>query len=276
MNAEEILLMKMADFVFVDKRPFCFKDFLRFEHEGQEYKYAKGTIRNKFSELQRKGDIEFSYRSGPAFYTLPGITFGKPMTVNHMEEEGHLSPKQSTFLQTLQSIPMDKPAIHDIRLSFTFKHLWSILSVSESPLIKSKDLESNFDITLQPVDLENHIIKTTVHRTDTVSVIVGCSVSPIPIDLFGLARLTSIIARVEERLQLLVNEYYTISLQTGRQYLSLTLNSKIPDHMNWMVKMWHFGQDALISYTGEKFDMSWEDGLHVLHHIYSKNFKKKQ
>ena len=174
---------------------------------------------------------------------------------------------------------MDKHAIHDIRLIFTFKHLWSILSVSESSMIKSKDLESNFDITLQDIEIANQKIKTTVHKTDTdtVSVIVGCSVSPIPINLLGLSRLTGDLARVEERLQLLVNEYNATRLQSGRQqYLSLTLNSKIPDHMNWTVKMWHFGQDVLTSYSGEKFDMTWEDSLNVLHHIYSKDFKKKQ
>jgi hypothetical protein len=136
-------------------------------------------------------------------------------------------------------------------------------------------LESNFDITLQPVEIANQVIKTTVHKTDTVSVIVGCSVTPILIDLFGLARLTSSIARVEERLQLLVNEYSTVSILSGRQqYLSLILNSKIPDHMTWTVKMWHFGQDALTSYSGDKFDMAWEDSLNVLHYIYSKDFKK--
>ncbi len=26
--------------------------------------------------------------------------------------------------------------------------------------------------------------------------------------------------------------------------------------MSWTVKMWHFGQDALTSYSGEKFDMN--------------------
>ena len=88
---------------------------------------------------------------------------------------------------------MDKPAIHDIRLIFTFKHLWSILSTSTSPLIKSKDLESNYDITLQPIEIDDQIIKTTVHKTDTVSVIVGCSLSPIPIDLLGVARLKQFI-----------------------------------------------------------------------------------
>ena len=53
-----------------------------------------------------------------------------------------------------------------------------------------------------------------------------------------------------------MDEYNTTSIQSGRQqYLSLKLNSKIPNHMSWIVKMWHFGQDALTSYSGEKFDM---------------------
>jgi len=95
---------------------------------------------------------------------------------------------------------MDKPAIHDIRLSFTYKHLSSILYASASPLIKNKDLENNKDITLQAIDLGDLQIKTTVHNTDTVSVIVGCSMNPIPIDMLGLARLTSSLARVEDRL----------------------------------------------------------------------------
>lgn len=138
MNAEEVLLNKMVDIVFVEKRPFCFIDFLSFEHEGQQFKFEHDTIRNIFSKLQRRGDIEYEYRSGPSFYTLPGIKFGKSMTVNHTEEgtslshDGsssfgssgtHLTQKQRTFLQYLREIPMDKPAIYDIRLSFTFNHL---------------------------------------------------------------------------------------------------------------------------------------------------------
>jgi len=48
-------------------------------------------------------------------FILPGVTFGKPITVNPGEEDYCLSPKQRTFLQTIKSIPMDKPAIQDIR-----------------------------------------------------------------------------------------------------------------------------------------------------------------
>ena len=174
---------------------------------------------------------------------------------------------------------MDKSAIHDIRLSFSLNHLWSIMATasSPSPLIKNIDARSNKYITLQKIGLEDHIIKTTVHKTSTVSVIVACTVNPIPIDMFGLVKLSSnCLAMVEDRLQLLVDEYNESSVQSGKQYLSLKLNSKIPNHMSWMVKMWHFGKDALTSYSGEKFDMSWEDSLNVFHHIYSKEYGKKE
>jgi len=205
MNAEEIILMKMTDIVFVDKRSFCYWDFLSFEYEGQPYKFKHGTIRNIFSKLQKNGDIEYEYKSGPTFYTLPGVKFGKPITVNHTEGihsssagRHHLTQKQRTFLQCLREIPMDKHAIHDIRLSFTFNHLWSILATSSpsSPLIKNIDSCSNKDITLYDIDLGDHIVKTTVHNTDTVSVIVACTLNPIPINMFGLVKLSSSLARV--------------------------------------------------------------------------------
>jgi len=139
-------------------------------------------------------------------------------------------------------------------------------AASSSSLIKNIDKHINKDITFHDIDLGDHIVKTTVHNTDTVSVIVACTLNPIPIDMFGLVKLSSSLARVEGRLQMMVNEYNTNSIQSGRQqqYLSLKLNSKIPNHMSWIVKMWHFGQDALLtSYSGEKFDMIWEDSLNV-------------
>ncbi len=47
---------------------------------------------------------------------------------------------------------------------------------SASPLIKNKNLNNNNkDITLQEIDLRDHVVKATVHKTDTDSVIVGCS-----------------------------------------------------------------------------------------------------
>ena len=39
--------------------------------------------------------------------------------------------------------------------------------------------------------------------------------------------------------------------------------------------MWYFRRDEFTIYSGEKFDMSWEDRLNVFHHIYSKEYGNK-
>lgn len=77
-------------------------------------------------------------------------------------------------------------------------------------------------------------MKTTVHNTNTVYVIVACTFNSIPIDMLGLVKLSSSLARAEDRLQILVSKYNATSIQSGKQqYLSLKLNSKIPKHMSW-------------------------------------------
>ena len=38
----------------------------------------------------------------------------------------------------------------------------------------------------------------------------------------------------------------------------------------WIVTMWHFGADALIEYSGEKFSVTWETAENVLVRAYSK------
>jgi hypothetical protein len=40
--------------------------------------------------------------------------------------------------------------------------------------------------------------------------------------------------------------------------------------------MWHFGADALIEYTGEKFSCTWEVGNNALVRVYSKENGKRQ
>ena len=81
---------------------------------------------------------------------------------------------------------------------------------------------------------------------------------------------------MEDGLQFTVNKYNAACVQSGKQYLSLKLNSKIPNHMSWTVKMWHFGRDALTGYSGKQFEMTWEDSLNMFHHhIYSKQYGKK-
>ncbi|MFZ0327109.1 MAG: hypothetical protein WBP64_21165 [Nitrososphaeraceae archaeon] len=37
--------------------------------------------------------------------------------------------------------------------------------------------------------------------------------------------------------------------------------------------MWHFGYDSPNEYTGEKFEVAWEDGQNALFRIYTKDLK---
>ena len=271
----------MAVLVYIEKRPFSYRDFLLFEHEGKTQHYEHGTIRNIFSKLGKKHKIERIYQSTQAFYTLKGVDVGKPITLNHGED--HLNHKQNRFMKFLDELPMDVDSIHNIRLRFHVKGIWSILSstasasdtsaappppAAASRLVKSIDTLQNRDITLHDIDLKDHIIKTTVHRTDTVSVMVACSDNSIPLDIFGLAKLTSGLTRVEERLQRLMIDAYSSKVPSNN-------SANIPNHMSWIVTMWHFGRDSLTGYNGEMFEIPWKEGLELFR-IYSKKSKDRK
>ena len=165
---------------------------------------------------------------------------------------------------------MDKHALHDIRMRFKVNGIWSILSSKLELHPVSKD------ISLQTWSFNNLIIKTTVHKTDTVSVIVCCSYRPIAVDISGIIRLTEALTRVEERLSVLVNR-----CSSNIDRISVSLSSSlpvvvlIPQHTSWIVTMWHFGTDGLTEYTGERFSVTWEIGKHELIRVYSKDLKEK-
>lgn len=80
---DEALQEHMAFIVFHEKRPFSYKDFLKFEVNGEIYGMKHGTFRNKITKLRKKGEVERLYCSPQAFYTLKGHKFGRAMTPDH-------------------------------------------------------------------------------------------------------------------------------------------------------------------------------------------------
>jgi hypothetical protein len=258
-STEEILLEKMAYFAFIEKRTFSFKDFIFFEHNRKEYRFEHGTIRNIFSRLKEMGKIELVYNTGIAFYTLKGVDIGKSITPNHTEDS--LSYKQRSLMQFLCSLPTDKPAIHDIHLKFPVKRIWPILLSSPSNLIINKDEKSNKDITIEEIPHDSCKIKTFVHLPNTVSVIVACTNNPIPIDFDGVLKLSTGLARAEERLRTMIMELIGNKIDI------------VPSHMSWHITLWHFGQDSLAQYSGKNFEMEWQDSLGVFR-VYSKKTTK--
>ena len=102
----------------------------------------------------------------------------------------------------------------------------------------------------------------------------ACSQSQIPISLEGFARLTSGLTRLEERLNRVREEYIRLNLNNNKTSSSILPGSAIPSCMSWIVTMWRFGRDSLTEYSGERFHITWEEGLKVFR-IYSKGLKKK-
>jgi hypothetical protein len=247
----------MQRIVLIEKRPFSYLDFLDFEVDGKRYKMTHGTFRNKISTFIKNGLIQLEYYSVQAFYSLKGVHFAKPklaVTDNHTVVSPLSSVSSVSFIDNL---PADKHALHDIRFRFKVDNIWTVISINHPEL---KPNEVSKDISLDPLLTHDLTIKTTIHHTDTVSVIVACSLIPVAADLKGLVRLSNALTRIEERLLRYI--------ECVPPSLSL---SPIPEHDSWTVTMWHFGFDSPSEYTGEEFEVAWEDGEDELMRLYTKD-----
>jgi hypothetical protein len=152
-------------------------------------------------------------------------------------------------------------------LKFHLQDIWTIISSSPS---SSSSSSSNYkpdpkskDIALPLLNVNNLKIRITIHRTDTVTVIVACSNAPIVTDTAGIIRLSNALTRVEERLSRIVDECGK-SIPGGYESLP------IPEHSTWIVTMWHFGHDGSNEYTGEKYCSTWRNGQNALIRNYTK------
>lgn len=255
----------MAYIVFIENRPFSYADFLRFEVNGNEYSMTHGTFRNKISQMTKLGKVEVSYRSGSTFYSLSGFRFGKNklMTPNRMGDA--IVNSSDPIVRLIDSLPMQENSLHDIRLRFSVRDVWSIVSANSLYTIDpfSKDL------CLQPYTIGDLNIAVTLHKTDTVSIIIGCSYRPVAVNVSGIIRLSNALTRVEERLSRLVEECFRINMIEGRRSNGVILPA-IPEHLTWIVTMWHFSADSSKEYAGEKFLVTWQVAERALIRAYSK------
>lgn len=284
----DAMIIHIHHLVHEEQRPFSYLDLMEFEVEGREFKMTHGTFRNNVSSLMKEGLIEVSYKSSITFYTLRGVKFDKAsrivMTGNHTGvpfiSPASLSPSTTTsnpLYRLIRDLPLDKNSVHDIRLRFSSHGIYAIASSSISQNAQGCNCTMNTrskDILFPTWKISNVLIKATIHRTDTVSVMIGCSLNPISLDINGLIRLTKALSVVEERLSRLVegpqNVYDFTVICDNPSQIRHRLSGAIPPHSRWLVTMWHFGADALTEYSGEKFSVTWETAENVLIRAYSK------
>jgi len=203
----DIVMQRVKEIVSNEHRPVSLLDFLpSFEVQGKMYHMKYGTLRNIFSSLRRTRQIQIAFKTKQTFYTLPGITFGrsKMMTPYHrgVPSSSSSSGDNDSLYRLIQNLPIGRNALHDIHLRFNLEGIWSALSTTGSFKIDS----FSKDIRLPAWEIRGLSIKTTVHKSDTVSVIVGASFRPIAVDLNGIIRFSDALTSVEERLTNLIQE----------------------------------------------------------------------
>jgi hypothetical protein len=255
----------MKYIVSEEHRPFSYKDFLRFSVDGRDYKMAYGTFRNMIGKWIKDGKVELVYNSTIAFYTLKGYNFTKTITPNHTG----VSYSNNPLYHLLLEHPLDKISIHNIRLLFKVKDIWHILSTNS----QFKLNHFSKDITLGKwIINEDFFILVTIHRTDSATISIGCSSRPVALDLNGIIRFTSALAKIEERISgILLNV-----LKKDDYYNASSTFTILPSYDSWIVTMWHLNRDGLVEYTGEKFHIAWENAENIIIRAYSKQYKNKK
>jgi hypothetical protein len=157
----------------------------------------------------------------------------------------------------LQNQIFDKEAIHNIRLRLEVPNIY-LYSYSTLQWFDQDEINRDFRVAYQNID--NRWLQIRVHKSDTVTVIIGCTLNPIPLDNEGFTSLYKILGTAQGYLQGLTFDKNIVH---------------IPDCDDWIITMWHFNRDGLKEYTGDKFSITVEGARHTVHTIYSKQFCKK-
>lgn len=281
------MIIHIHHLVHDEQRPFSYLDFMKFEVDGYEFKMTHGTFRNIISRLVHEGLVEVSYKSSITFYTLRGIKFDNvrrmAMTGNHtgviISSKLPSQISSNPLYRIIRDLPLDKSSVHDIHLRFVSPQIYAIISSSISNKAFGSDYSVNSrskDILLPAWRIRNLLINATIHRTDTVSIVIGCSLDPIVLDINGIIRLTNALSIIEERLCRLVEGSQNVhgfivpDDSSNPPYVKRRPSGVIPPYFEWIVTMWHFGADALTEYSGEKFSITWETAENILIRAYSK------
>jgi hypothetical protein len=273
------MIKYMKYIVEIENRPFSYMDFKAFEVDNQSFHIAHGTCRNKFSELVKAGIIEIEYNSKVAFYTLKGHHFGNSnkMTRNHMDPSSVTNVTNVTNISNnmnsmselfnyIHSIPIENAAVHDIHYKFVVPDIYKV--VSAHPIYGRAPNPISKDIILEPEIIDGLKIQTVIHRTDTVTVSVACSSTPITINEAGVLRASIALTRAEERLSNKLDE-------CGRSLPGGYEKIPIPDNRMWTITMWHFGKDGRFEYCKKGYSLTWGYGRKVLR-IYTKSLQGGQ
>ncbi len=147
----------------------------------------------------------------------------------------------------LENLKEQPPAIHDIKLKFDGNNLYKILDDG------TRDIHSNNKgIFLEPLSWGNVSAKIAVYPK-TVSIDLGCTFQPYPYSYGGAIEFNKSLEKIHQ---------YLLDLSQNRVQL--------PPIGSWIIKQYHFGKDGKIEYSGEMFNITWEEFESRIKRFYSK------
>lgn len=260
---DDVMKEHIAYIVYIEHRPFSFKDFRYFLVNGKQYTMKHGTFRNKISQMMQN-EVELHTRSNPNFYTLKGCRFdnGKSMTGNHTEVTSKKITTQKLgrhpLYQILEGTSFGERAIHDIHLKLNIQDIYVCLVNNQT--FKKIINRRNRGISLYYNDINNFTITLTFYPNTTCKIVIGCSDNPVSLDYEGINRLATTLCRIEERLS---NLYFSSSIH-------------VPNYNSWIITLWHIGRDSISEYSKEMFHCQWSLAEKILLRIYSKTIENKK
>jgi hypothetical protein len=248
-----------------EQRPITRMDFTKenFIIDGITYQKFTEAGFYKYASILEKEDKLFQLKKTiPAHYFPISAKF----RINHIEDAISNLSSLSINHQSYPSSPITDGvsfsikfieetiwkdwALHNIHLAaFNVKDIHSSLKAKDYSLTKHSR-----DIQLKPIHHKGLIIKPIVHNTDTITVSVGCSYSPIIMNAQDVTRLDNGLGQMVEEL----------SIQSDL--------GNIPYHSDWLCTGYHFGRDGENLFRGQAFEILWRDAKKTYHHIYTKKY----
>lgn len=213
---ERLVLEQGRQICEEQRSPFSYRDLPELKH---------GTVRNIFQVLRRYGLIELYDRSSLAFYWVKGV----PRPATSMTRPPVVVP--ADLQRLLDGIRLGDRCVHDIRLFCQAPGLYDSLRPGTFTL-----REASRDAALPAVVSEMRSARVTVHRTDSVSTLVGCSPDPVPLSLEGYTELCSLLGAARQE----------IIRARARKI-------RVPEISTWLVQHWHYGRDGMSEVGGPRF-----------------------
>jgi len=217
----------------IDRRPFCVHDFKLM---------SKGNFRQKLHRNRQL--IEIVKKGKPTFYKIKGIEL--PGDSHHVTHD-RMGVGQK-FIDILDSIKLQNPSIHDIKIKFESDLHQSLINKGCTADPSNNSIKVNSIPTLDSNITTKILVYPKITQID-----ISCTYKPLIYDVSGILQLTELLSKISYHL-------------AGLSGLILPLVRE------WVITHYHFAKDGP-EINGQGFHLTFEEVVGGLLRFYSKKMQ---